>query len=217
MFDKILSTPSAQFGRMGRFLVFQIKLWIHCFRLLKKNRSGQQAAALSYYTVFGLVPLAVVMVMVFQFFPTYKDVGQNIKITIYEQLHLSTIEYPDPASADNKIKLTDNLDAIIARIFAGFNQGRIAVLGAILIIVAALMLLLTIEGAFNNIWGVSRGRGIVQRVVNYWALLTLGPLLVATAMYIATRYATINELQKTVISHTAPVWFHILWRCWDFL
>ena len=67
MFDKILSTPTAHVGRVGSFMIFQIKLWLHCFRLLKKNRSDQQAAALSYYTLFGIVPLAVVMLMVFQF------------------------------------------------------------------------------------------------------------------------------------------------------
>lgn len=205
MFDELLKTPSAQFGRIGRFAVFQVKLWIHCFRLLTRNRAGQQAAALSYYTVFGLVPAAVVMLMVFQFFPTYKDAGKNIKESVYGQLHLSTIEYPDPANPDNKIKLTDNIDAIIARIFTGINQGTIAIIGAALIIVAAIMLFLTIEGAFNNIWGISRGRGIVQRIVNYWALLTLGPLLIATAMYIATTYSRISDLQKTVISHTTPL------------
>jgi membrane protein len=205
MFEKLLTTPTEQVGRMGRFLAFQIKLWFHCFRLVKKNRAGQQAAALSYYAVFGLVPLAVVMLMVFQFFPTYKDAGQNIKEAIYTQLHLSTIEYPDPTNADKTIKLTDNLDSIVSRILTGFSQGTIAIIGAILIIVAALMLLSTIEGAFNHIWGVSRGRSIVQRIVNYWALLTLGPLLAATAIHIATMYSTINELQKTLLSHTAPV------------
>ena len=205
MFDKVLSTPTAQVGRIGRFAIFQIKLWIHCFRLLKKNRSGQQAAALSYYTMFGIVPLAVVMLMVFQFFPAYQDAGQKIKDSVYTQLHLSTIEYPDPANPDSNIKLTDNLDAIVAKVFAGFNQGTIAVLGAVLIIFAALMMLLTIEGAFDQIWGVGRSRSIVHRIVNYWALLTLGPLLLATAIYVATKYAAINQIQKTVLSHTAPV------------
>ncbi len=205
MFDKHLSTPPAQVGRFGRFLAFQVKLWIHCFRLLKKNRAGQQAAALSYYTVFGLVPLAVVMFMVFQFFPVYQDAGEKIKEYIYTQLHLSTIEYPDPANPNNKIKLTDNLDAIVERILTGFNQGTIAIIGAMLIIFAALMLLSTIEGAFNHIWGVGRGRSVVHRIVNYWALLTLGPLLLATAVYIATKYSRISEFQKTLISHTTPV------------
>ncbi len=205
MFDKLLSTPSAQLGRVGRFLAFQIKLWIHCFRLLKKNRAGQQAAALSYYTMFGLVPLAVVVLMVFQFLPMYQNIGQDIKDTVYTQLHLSTIEYPDPANPNAKIKLTDNIDAIIAKVFVEFNQGTIAIVGVIIIILAALLLLLTIEGAFDRIWGVGRGRSIVHRIVNYWALLTLGPILVATAVYIATKYSRIGELQKTLLSHTTPV------------
>jgi membrane protein len=204
MFDKVLSTPTAHVGRIGRFAIFQIKLWIHCFRLLKKNRSGQQAAAMSYYTMFGLVPLAVVMLMVFQFIPAYKDAGQKIKDSVYSQLHLSTIEYPDPANPNSNIKLTDNLDAIVAKVFAGFNQGTIAILGAVFIIFAALMMLLTIEGAFDQIWGVGRSRSIIHRMVNYWALLTLGPLLLATAIYVATKYAAISQIQKTVLSHTAP-------------
>ncbi len=204
MFDEVLSTPTAHVGKIGRFAIFQIKLWIHCFRLLKKNRSDQQAAALSYYTMFGIVPLAVVMLMVFQFFPAYRDAGQNIKNYVYTQLHLSTIEYPDPANPDSNIKLTDNLDAIVAKVFAEFNQGTIAVLGAMLIIAAALMMLLTIEAAFDQIWGVGISRSILHRMVNYWALLTLGPLLLATAIYVATKYAAINQIQKTVLSHTAP-------------
>jgi len=204
MFEKVLSTPTAQVGRVGRFVIFQIKLWIHCFRLLGKNRAGQQAAALSYYTMFGIVPLAVVMLMVFQFFPAYQDAGQKIKDTVYTQLNLSKIEYPDPANPGANIKLTDNLDAIVAKVFAGFNQGRIAIIGAVIIIFAALLLLLTIEAAFDRIWGVSRGRSIVHRIVNYWAILTLGPLLLAAAMYVATKYAAINELQKTLLSHIAP-------------
>ena len=204
MFDKILSTPTAHVGRVGRFMAFQIKLWIHCFRLLKKNRSDQQAAALSYYTMFGIVPLAVVMLMVFQFFPAYQNAGQEVKDYIYTQLHLSTIEYPDPANANTNIKLTDNLDAIVAKIFAGFNQGTIAVLGAVLIIFAALMMLLTIEAAFDQIWGVGISRSIIHRIVNYWAILTLAPLLLATAIFVATKYAAISQIQKTVLSHIAP-------------
>jgi membrane protein len=204
MFDEILSRPTTHVGKVGRFMIFQIKLWIHCFRLLKKNRSDQQAAALSYYTMFGIVPLAVVMLMVFQFFPAYRNAGMEIKNYVYSQLHLSTIEYPDPANPDTDIKLTDNLDAIVAKVFAGFNQGTIAVLGAVLIIFAALMMLLTIEAAFDQIWGVGISRSILHRIVNYWAILTLAPLLLATVIYVATKYAAIDQFQKTVLSHTAP-------------
>jgi membrane protein len=204
MFDKLLLTPTAQLGRVGRFLVFQRKLWWHCARLLQKNRAGPQAAALSYHTIFGIVPLAVVTLLVFQLFPKYADIGQEMKNAVYTELHLSTIEYPDPANPNAMIKLTDNLDAIVEKVFAGFNQGTIAILGAILIIWAAVDLLATIEGAFNHIWGVGRGRRILHRIVNYWALFTLVPLLAATAVYVSTKYAAISEIQKTVLSHTAP-------------
>ena len=176
MFEKVLSTPTAQVGRIGRFAIFQIKLWIHCFRLLKKNRSGQQAAAMSYYTMFGIVPLAVVMLMVFQFLPAYKDAGQKIKDSVYTQLRLSTIEYPDPANSGSTIKLTDNLDAIVAKVFTGFNQGTIAILGAVLIIFAALMMLLTIEGAFDQIWGVGRGSSVSSYVLFLIGINRIDPL-----------------------------------------
>ncbi len=79
MLKDLLSTPTAQLGRGSRFLVFQAKLWIHCARLLKKNRAGQQAAALSYHTIFGIVPLAIVMLLIFQMFPAYSEYGQKIK------------------------------------------------------------------------------------------------------------------------------------------
>jgi uncharacterized BrkB/YihY/UPF0761 family membrane protein len=62
----LLSTPTAQLGKASRFVVFQIKLWTHCARLLKKNHSCRQTAALSYHTIFGIVPLAIVMLLIFQ-------------------------------------------------------------------------------------------------------------------------------------------------------
>ncbi|HQA89883.1 MAG TPA: hypothetical protein PK316_09555, partial [Sedimentisphaerales bacterium] len=73
------TTPTAQLGRASRFVAFQIKLWSHCIRLLKRNRAGQQAAALSYYTIFGIIPLAIVVLLIFQSFPAYQDIGARLK------------------------------------------------------------------------------------------------------------------------------------------
>ncbi len=204
MLENLLSTPTAQLGRASRFLVFQIKLWTHCARLLKKNRAGQQAAALSYHTIFGLVPLSVVMLLIFQSFDAYSDIGDKVRNIAYEQLHLSTIEYPDPANAEETIRLTEHMDNFVVKVFEGLNEGTIAFVSAILIIWAALALLGTIERSFNNIWGVGRGRGFIHRIINYWALLTLGPLLIGVAIYITTRYAMLGRIQQTVMSNVAP-------------
>ena len=205
MFKEFLSTPTAQLGKAGRFAAFQIKLWSHCAALLRKNRAGQQAAALSYHTVFGIVPLAIVMLLIFQTFPAYSDVGEKIKGFVYDQVHLSNIQYPDPDNPEQTIEITDNLDRLVAKFFAEADKRTISLISIIIVIWAALALLSTIERAFNNIWHVARGRSFLHRIINYWALLTLGPLLLGVGVYISTQYATVGQIQKTLLSHIGPV------------
>ena len=117
MLTKLLSTPTTQLGKAGRFVVFQIKLWSHCARLLKKNRAGQQAAALSYHTIFGIVPLAIVMLLIFQSFPAYRDVGEKIKNFAYNQANFSDFKSPahDAGDPEKSVELTERLDEIIGK------------------------------------------------------------------------------------------------------
>jgi len=203
---ELLSTPSAQLGKASRFIVFQIKLWSHCARLLKLNRSGQQAAALSYHTIFGIVPLAIVTLMIFQLFPTYSHIGERVKNFIYEQANFTAFNSPVQSSdnPEETIKLTEHLDAIVTRFFAETNKGQIGLFSILIVIWAALALLATIEKSFNNIWHVATGRNFLHRIISYWALLTLGPLILGTGIYVITRYSQIVQLQQTLLSHIAP-------------
>ncbi len=127
MLKTILATPTEQLGKASRFLVFQVKLWSHCVRLLKKNRSGQQAAALSYHTIFGVVPLAIVMLLIFQSFPAYSDIGEKVKSLFYEGFNLTAIKVATTASEQSeKTKmLTEYLDGKVGRFFAAVNFGVI--------------------------------------------------------------------------------------------
>jgi membrane protein len=207
--EKLLTTPTTQVGRAGRFVVFQIKLWSHCARLLKLNRSGQQAAALSYHTIFGIVPLAIVTLMIFRLFPTYSYIGDRVKNFIYEQANFTTFNSPAQSddNSDNKtetINLTEHLDKIVARFFDETKTGQIGLFSILIVIWAALALLATIEKSFNNIWHVTTGRNFLHRIISYWALLTLGPLILGTGIYIITRYSQFVKLQETVLSFVAP-------------
>jgi membrane protein len=206
MFSRILSTPTAQLGRAARLAVFQVKLWSYCARLLRKNRSGQQAAALSFNTILGLVPLAIVTLLMFQSFGPYSTVGDKLKTAVYEELHLTDIKYParDTAEPQKEIALTDYLDGIIEQFFTGVNKGSITIFSALVVIWAALSLLSTIERAFNNIWHVTRPRTFLQRMINYWALLTLAPLLLGAGIYITAQYSALGRLQRTIMSNVAP-------------
>ena len=163
------------------------------FRNLKKNRSGQQAAALSYHTIFGIVPLAIVMLLVFQLFPAYQQEGERLKNLVYKNLHLTTIVYP--SQTEEKVMLTDHLDRIVNDFFAGVNKGSITLVSIVFVIWAALALLATIERAFNNIWYVSHGRIFLHRVINYWAILTLGPILIGL-LQITVKHLRLNNYSK---------------------
>jgi membrane protein len=196
---ELLTTPSTQLGRASRFIVFQIKLWSHCARLLRLNRAGQQAAALSYRTLFGIIPLAIVMLLLFRLFPTYSDVGQRVKNLIYDELRLSTIKYSSNTGENEgeTVYLTEYFDQIVADFFEGINTRDVTLVSLLIVIWAALGLLSTIERAFNNIWHVTRGRNFFHRIINYWALLTLGPILLGVGIYIATKNSAIIKLEET--------------------
>jgi membrane protein len=149
--------------------------------------------------------LTIVILLVFQSFPAYSGLGERVKDIAYEQLNLSTIEFPDPANSEETVRLTEYLDGIVGGFFTGVNELSIAGFSVIIVIWAALALLSTIEKAFNNIWHVSRGRNFLHRIINYWALLTLGPLLLGAGIYISTKYTTVGQIQETVLTHIGPV------------
>jgi membrane protein len=52
----------------------------------------------------------------------------------------------------------------------------------VLLALVAVRLLMTIEQTFNDIWGVQRGRSIWRKVVYYWTSITLGPIVLFTAL-----------------------------------
>ncbi|HEY4984910.1 MAG TPA: YhjD/YihY/BrkB family envelope integrity protein [Verrucomicrobiae bacterium] len=58
----------------------------------------------------------------------------------------------------------------------------LGLIGMLLLIYVAITMLANIEGTFNDIWGVTRGRNWLLRIVLYWATITLGPLLLIVAL-----------------------------------
>ena len=75
MFRKLLSEPTDKLGKFMHFIFFQIRLWPQCVKLLYKNRADQQAAILAYNTIFGIVPLAIVMLLIFHSLGAFENLG----------------------------------------------------------------------------------------------------------------------------------------------
>ncbi len=206
MLKEFLSAPTEKLGKCGQFAAFQLRLWRHCAKLLRQNRAGTQAAALSYHSIFGIVPLAIVVVMVLHAIPGYREAAENVKTFFYEQLNLDRIVYPvDTGPEPDEVRLTDKIDEIASRYISRLNTGAITLFSSLFVLWAAVALLTTIERSFNAVWHVGRGRNLVQRIVNYWALMTLGPLLFAVGFYASTHYLVESEAEQNIIAQIG--WF----------
>lgn len=204
-FKDFIGRPTEDLGRWGRFLVFQLRVWPMCVKLLLRNRAGQQSAALAYHTLFGIVPLAIVVLMVFQMIPGTTDIGREVRSFIYEQANLTDIKL-QLGEDGSPVVLTDKINELTEGFMEGLNKGLLTLFSGAIVILAALGLLITIEKAFNHIWHVTKGRDMIQRIINYWALLTLGPLLLGLGIFAGTRMLFLQAgLYQQVMDYLQPV------------
>jgi membrane protein len=101
-------------------------------------------------------------------------------------LEEAAVAASQPSPTDESVlarkKMVDTINGFINRT----NGSTLGVTGMVLLIFAAISMLASIEGTFNDIWGISQGRTWFARVVQYWAVITLGPVLLAVAAGLAS-------------------------------
>jgi membrane protein len=131
-----------------------------------EDRCLQVAGDLTYTTLLSIVPLAAVTLALLSAFPVFSQWTGKVDDLIMRDL------LPEAAG-----------EAIVAylRQFAA-QAAHLTALGLTLLVVTSLMLMMTIERAFNQIFRVSRERPIAQRALIYWAVLTLGPILIGASL-----------------------------------
>jgi membrane protein len=81
-------------------------------------------------------------------------------------------------SSKARQEVVDRIQSFIGNI----NAGALGTIGTLLLIGVAIQMMMSIEQSFNDIWGIAQGRPIWQKVVYYWAAITLGPLLLVLAL-----------------------------------
>jgi membrane protein len=148
-------------------------LWAH----FRQDRSFESAGALSYTTLLALVPLTTVVIGVISAFPVF-DAG-------VEQLQDFIFENFVPAAGD---VVQDYVDQFVQR-SAGLTGA-----GSLFLVLTAILLMGTIEKSLNRIWRVDRPRSPASRLVVYWAVLTLGPLLMGASVGMTSYLATLQAL-----------------------
>lgn len=134
---------------------------------LRRADVQQRASALTMVTLLSLVPALAVAFSVLTAFASLRDVGARIRAYVVQELAVTG----DTTVADKLGEFIQNT-----------NAGALGGVGTLLLVVSSISLLITIENAFNDVWGVKRGRTYVQRFQVYWPLMTLGPMLVAVSV-----------------------------------
>ena len=91
-----------------------------------------------------------------------------------------------PAEADTRVDTAQKEAAQhIHEFIQNTRSGALGVIGMLLLVYVAIQMLASIESTFNDIWGVTRGRNWLRRIVLYWTTITLGPLLIVGALGLA--------------------------------
>jgi membrane protein len=93
---------------------------------------------------------------------------------------------PSFARAKDAVEARKEIARKINHFIQNTRSGALGVTGSILLIFAAISMLSRIETTFNDIWGVARGRSWFLRIVLYWGVISLAPLLVVVALGLAS-------------------------------
>ena len=150
--------------------------WLDTLKTLRQrfreDRLGVTASSLTFTTLISLVPLVTVMLAIFAAFPMFATFQVAVEKYFLQTLVPHSIAKPVLAA------LTQ---------FAS-KANRLGTVGLVVLVFTAIALMLTIDRTLNAIWRVRTPRPIAQRVLLYWAALTLGPLLLGASLSV-TSYA----------------------------
>jgi membrane protein len=182
-FDWLVSRPTAELSRAQRWLRLAVDLTRHCSRELQHNDAGQMAAALTYRTIFGLVPLLMVSMLAFRLFGDMDSAARQLQETTYGFFNYQ-VDPSRPEAAAFKSALDEKIFDVV-RAVSSLSFETIGAIGALLLIWAAIGLLVSFEDAANRIYRAPRGRRWVVRIGIYWTVLTLGPILLLVLLYAA--------------------------------
>lgn len=160
----------------------------------REDRLGLTASSLTFTTTMALVPFFTVALAVFTAFPMFGKLQGAVQAWLVQSL------IPDAIARQVLGYLTQ---------FAG-KASRLGTVGLAALVVTAFALVLTIDRTLNSIWRVKRPRPLGQRVLIYWAVMTLGPLLLGASLSISSYLLSASRGLVGSMPGTVQVLFDII-------
>lgn len=155
--------------------------WVRALGTLRErfqeDRLGLTASSLTFTTVIALVPLMTVVLAVFTAFPIFSKFQNILQQWLIDSLIPENIAR----------QVLDYLGQ-----FAG-KASRLGVVGLAALLASALVLILTIDRTLNGIWRVRKVRPLGQRLLIYWACISLGPMVLALVVSMTSYVASVSS------------------------
>ncbi|WP_096085283.1 YihY family inner membrane protein [Agaribacterium haliotis] len=155
--------------------------WLDFFKDLVREFFDQgcqkNAAALTYMTLFALVPMMTVVYSILSVIPFFNGVA--------DQLHGLIFDNFVPETGDQ-----------IQQYLTDFSSQARSLTGAgvLMLFVTAYLMLTNIEKTFNGIWGINEARSGLSSFLLYWAVLTIGPLMLGVGLTMSTYLLSVRLL-----------------------
>jgi len=142
---------------------------LYAWNRFATDRCWRMAAGLSYTSLLAVVPLTAIAFSMLAAFPVFEGVRERFQDAVFANF------LPQSAAA-----MRSHLDQFIQ------NTTTLSAVGIIGLVVTAVLLLGTIDADLNAIFRVKRPRPLIPRLLVFWAMITLGPLLVGASFSLAT-------------------------------
>lgn len=132
----------------------------------RHDKCTQMAASLTFDTLLSLVPLITIALTLFSAFPVFADFSDQINHFVLTNM------------------LPETGGKMISRYVEQFAESasKLTAFGLVFLAITAMLMMVTIDRAFNTIWRVSKPRPLMKRLLVYWSVLTLAPLLIGASL-----------------------------------
>ena len=162
---------------------------------LFNDKLSYYSASLSYYTLFSIIPLLVIVLSIFTNLPLFDDVYKEIQTLLFKNM------MPTHSSE-------------ILTYINGFveNSGKLGMVGVIYVLFASMMFFKNYDYIVNDIFECKR-RSFWSSVTVYWTLVTLSPIMLVLSFYVSTQIQVLlDKNQLTDGIHVLQILpFFIIW------
>lgn len=171
--DKLWKVRLNKVDRRQGFIIRQVRAFSLAAKGFSEDNCFTAATALTFYTLFSMVPVLALAFAVAK--------GFGYQKVLQEQILTSYSEYGDVLG--NAFQYAN---AMLERT----KEGVIAGIGIVLLLWSVMQLLTNIEGTFNRVWEVKRGRSWVRKITDYLAIMILGPIFLILSASITVALQT---------------------------